>query len=49
MTIFYVQRELEILRREMPGCCRRHVVPALSERAKVAGVTQATRQEPNAS
>jgi predicted ATPase len=40
---------LEILRREMPECCRRHVVPALSEHAKTAGVTPATRQEPNAS
>ena len=34
---------LQILRGEMPECCRRHVIPALSEHAKTAGITQAAK------
>lgn len=34
---------LQIVRGEMPECCRRHVITALSEHAKTAGVTQVAR------
>src|SRR5262245_507210 len=34
---------IEILRTEMPECCRLHVIPALSDRAKAAGATQAAK------